>query len=271
MKLFPAGTLAALLLTAPAVLAGQDTTARYIAVWASGPISVDGRLDEAAWAGAAWSAAFTDIEGALRPDPRYLTRMKLVWDSTALYVAAELEEPDLWATLTERDAVIYHDNDFEVFLDPDGDGLAYFELEINALGTVWDLFLPKPYRHGGHAVNQWDIAGLRSAVALRGTLNQPADRDSSWTVELAIPFEALAAGAAATGVPADGTRWRVNFSRVEWDLDVRGGEYRKAIDPASGRPAREHNWVWSPQGVVDMHRPERWGVVEFRDRRKGGE
>ena len=271
MKLFPAGTLAALLLTAPAVLAGQDTTARYIAVWASGPISVDGRLDEAAWAGAAWSAAFTDIEGALRPDPRYLTRMKLVWDSTALYVAAELEEPDLWATLTERDAVIYHDNDFEVFLDPDGDGLAYFELEINALGTVWDLFLPKPYRHGGHAVNQWDIAGLRSAVALRGTLNQPADRDSSWTVELAIPFEALAAGAAAPGVPADGTRWRVNFSRVEWDLDVRGGEYRKAIDPASGRPAREHNWVWSPQGVVDMHRPERWGVVEFRDRRKGGE
>jgi hypothetical protein len=263
MNVAPAGALAALLLGAPALLAGQDTTTRYVAVRASGPIVVDGRLDEPAWAEAAWSAPFTDIEGAIRPAPRHLTRMKLVWDSAALYIGAELEEPDLWGTLTERDAVIYHDNDFEVFLDPDGDGLAYFELEINALGTVWDLFLPKPYRAGGHAVNEWDIAGLRSAVALQGTLNNPADRDSSWTVELAIPFEALAAGGVATAVPGDGTQWRVNFSRVQWDLDVSDGEYRKVIDRASGRPAREHNWVWSPQGVIDMHRPERWGVVEF--------
>ena len=28
-----------------------------------------------------------------------------------------------------------------------------------------------------------------------------------------------------------------------------------------GRP--ERNWVWSPQGVIDMHRPERWGYVQF--------
>jgi hypothetical protein len=26
---------------------------------------------------------------------------------------------------------------------------------------------------------------------------------------------------------------------------------------------REDNWVWSPQGVVDMHRPETWGYVQF--------
>lgn len=263
MNPFPAGALAALLLGAPAGLTGQDTAARYTAVRVPGPIVVDGRLDEQAWASAAWSTPFTDIEGDVRPAPRWRTRMKLVWDSTALYVAAELEEPDLWATLTERDAVIYHDNDFEVFLDPDGDGLAYFELEINALGTVWDLFLPKPYRQGGSAVNQWDVTGLRSAVALQGTLNQPGDRDAGWTLEIAIPFAALAAEGVTTEVPADGTRWRVNFSRVEWDLEASGGEYRKVIDPASGRPTREHNWVWSPQGVIDMHRPERWGVVEF--------
>jgi hypothetical protein len=269
MTLPPVGVWLTLLLSAPALLAGQDTTARYVAVTASGPIMVDGRLDEPAWSGAAWSAPFTDIEGDIRPAPRWRTRMKLLWDSTMFYVGAELEEPDLWATLTLRDAVIYHDNDFELFLDPDGDGLAYFELEINALGTVWDLFLPKPYRQGGSAVNQWDIAGLRSAVALQGTLNRPADRDSGWTVEIAIPYAALAAEGVTTQVPADGTRWRVNFSRVEWDLEVSDDEYQKVTDPASGRPNREHNWVWSPQGVIDMHRPERWGVVEFRS--AGGE
>ncbi|MDH4131818.1 MAG: carbohydrate-binding family 9-like protein [Gemmatimonadota bacterium] len=264
MILRPAGIGLALLLSAPARLAGQVAPARYVAEAAARPIVVDGRLDDAAWGGAAWSADFTDIEGDSRPAPRWRTRVKLLWDSTALYVGAELEEPDLWATLTRRDAVIYHDNDFEVFLDPDGDGLAYFELEINALGTVWDLFLPRPYRLGGSAVDEWDIAGLRSAVALQGTLNHPVDRDAGWTVELAIPFTALTASGVSTPAPADGTRWRVNFSRVEWDLEVIDGEYRKPTDPASGQPRREHNWVWSPQGVVDMHRPEQWGTVEFR-------
>ena len=66
-----------------------------------------------------------------------------------------------------RDAVIYHDNDFEVFIDPDGDNHLYYELEINALGTEWDLLLVKPYRDGGPAVNAWDIQGLRTAVHVR--------------------------------------------------------------------------------------------------------
>ena len=35
------------------------------------------------------------------------------------------------------------------------------------------------------------------------------------------------------------------------------GKYVKV----KGRP--EHNWVWSPQGVIDMHRPERWGYLQF--------
>ena len=75
-----------------------------------------------------------------------------------------MEEPDVWATLTERDSVIFHDNDFEVFIDPDGDTHAYYELEVNALGTAWDLILIKPYRDGGPAINGWDIAGLKVGV-----------------------------------------------------------------------------------------------------------
>ena len=84
---------------------------------------------------------FVDIEGDSRPATSFRTRMKMLWDDEFFYVAADMEEPDLWGTLTARDSVIFHDNDFEVFVDPDGDTHAYYELEVNALGTPWDLML----------------------------------------------------------------------------------------------------------------------------------
>jgi hypothetical protein len=235
----------------------------YIAYRAPGSIQVDGALDEPAWAEAAWSEAFVDIEGAMRPAPTWNTRMKMLWDHRFLYIAAQMEEPHVWATLTERDSVIFHDNDFEVFLDPGGDTLNYYELEINALGTVWDLLLMKPYRDGGPSVNEWDIDGLRSAIAVQGTRNDPSDRDTGWTVELALPWKILAEHAPGKRRPRDGDLWRINFSRVEWDVEVEDGSYRKRADPSTGKPLPEHNWVWSPQGVIDMHQPEMWGVVQF--------
>lgn len=241
----------------------------YVVPFTRRPPVMDGRLHDPAWAAAPWTDDFVDIEGDVRPAPRLRTRVRMLWDSTALYVAAELVEPDLWATITERDAVIFRDNDFEVFLDPDGDARTYFELEINARNTAWDLFLPIAYRDGGHARNEWNISGLRSAVHLNGTLNRPGDRDRGWTLELAIPFRDLATAEVTTAVPRVGDRWRVNFSRVEWDLRVEAGAYVKETDPVTGQPRAEHNWVWSPQGMVDMHQPERWGFVEFGPARAG--
>ena len=119
------------------------------------PPVIDGRVDDPAWEKAPWTGEFLDIEGPAKPRPRLGTRARMVWDDEYFYVAARMEEPHVWATLTERDAVIYHDNDFEIFIDPDGDNHRYYELEINALGTVWDLFLVRPYRDGGPAVNAW--------------------------------------------------------------------------------------------------------------------
>jgi hypothetical protein len=243
----------------------QSLSRSYVCYQSPGPITVDGLLDDPAWQSAPWSEVFVDILGDTVPAPPLRTRFKLLWDSTYLYVAAELEEPHVWATITERDAVIYRDNDFEVFIDPDADARNYYEIEINALGTVWDLLLVRPYRDGGPAVTSWDIPGLRSAVRVEGTLNDPSDHDRGWTVEMAIPWDVLVEHAEEQRPPRDGDEWRVNFSRVQWDLDVVDGEYRKAIDPSTNRPRREHNWVWSPQGAVNMHLPERWGTVQFRD------
>ena len=183
----------------------------------------------------------------------------MLWDDAYLYIGAELEEPHLWATLTEHDSVIFQDNDFEVFLDPDGDNHNYFEYEINALGTDWDLRLVKPYRDGGPALNSWEIPGLRKAVHLAGTLNDPSGVDRGWSLELAIPWSALVEHAGTVCPPKTGDQWRINYSRVQWDLRIVEGAYGKVPD------APEHNWVWSPQGAVDMHRPELWGYVQFEE------
>lgn len=236
---------------------------RYVSYRAPRPINVDGKLTEAAWAAAPWSEPFIDIEGENRPQPRFRTRARMLWDDEYFYVAAAMEEPDLWGTLDERDSVIFRDNDFEVFIDPDGDTHAYYELEVNALGTPWDLLLIKPYRDGGPAVNGWDIAGLRVGIDTRGTLNQPGDRDEGWSVEIAMPWKILKEAAPQNRRPRPGEQWRVNFSRVEWLVDSTAGRYTKRLKPGTKDPLPEANWVWSPQGAIDMHMPERWGHVRF--------
>lgn len=221
-------------------------------------IVIDGNLNEVSWDKALWSEDFCDIEGSPKAAPKLRTRMKMLWDKDALYVAAELSEPHIWATLTQRDAVIFHDNDFEVFIDPDGDTHDYYELEINALGTLWDLFLINPYRDRQQvAVNAWDIRDISSAIGINGTLNDPRDTDIAWYVELKIPMQVLAECAHKPVPPVSGDFWRVNFSRVHWDTELVNGAYQKI----AGKP--EYNWVWSPQGLIAMHYPERWGYLFF--------
>ncbi len=220
---------------------------------------MDGMLDHPEWERAPWSEPFLDIEGPKHvPQPRFKTRMKMLWDEHGLYIGAEMEEPDLWATLTERDSVIFRDHDFEVFLDPDDDHHQYIEFEMNALNTVWDLLLLRPYRDEGEALNGYTIEGLKTAVHLKGTINDPSSKDQGWSVAVFMPWAAIAPVSTRRVPPHEGDRWRINFSRVEWDLEVVDGKYHKI----ENRP--EHNWVWSPQWVVNMHCPETWGFLEFQ-------
>lgn len=236
---------------------------RYICYQTNLPITIDGQLDEPIWQKADWTDDFVDIEGELKPQPRFRTRAKMLWDADYFYIGAELEEPDIWANFTQRDAVIFYDNDFEIFIDPDGDTHEYYEFEMNAFNTVWDLLLIKPYRDGGPAVNAWDIQGLKTGAFIDGSINQPGDKDKFWTVEIAIPWKILKECSHKEAPPQNGDQWRVNFSRVEWQVEVKDGKYQKVINSATGKPFPEDNWVWSPQGLINMHYPEMWGFVQF--------
>jgi hypothetical protein len=222
---------------------------------------IDGDLNDAVWQKSSWTKDFVDIEGDLKPKPALATKAKMLWDDSCLYIAAQITDPQVWATLTHHDDIIFRDNDFEVFIDPNNTTHHYFELEFNAFNTVFDLFLNKPYRNLGNALINWDAEGLRSAVKVQGTLNDPSDNDQGWTIEIAIPFRAISIGNNVQ-VPVDGTIWRINFSRVEWGTKFGNGQYIKQKD-ATGNNLPEHNWVWSAQGVVNMHYPERWGYLQF--------
>jgi hypothetical protein len=233
----------------------------YVVYHTDNPPMIDGNINKLVWQQTPWTNEFRDIEGDTKPKPTYPTRVKMLWDDTCLYIAAQLTEPQVWANLTHHDDIVFHDNDFELFIDPGNTTQPYYEVEVNALNTIFDLLLNKPYRDGGTPLSNWDLRALRSAVKIQGTLNNPADQDQGWTVEMAIPFNSVKLNMRGA-LPHDGTVWRINFSRVEWDTKVVDGKYVKLTD-GKGNALPEHNWVWSPQGVINMHYPERWGYLQF--------
>ncbi|MDZ4756246.1 MAG: carbohydrate-binding family 9-like protein [Phycisphaerae bacterium] len=270
---------------------------QYAAQYLTKRITIDGKLNDEAWKEIRWTEDFIDIEGSSKPAPRYRTRVKMAWDERCFYIAAELEEPDVWATYRTHDEIVFHEPDFEIFIDPDGDTRAYYEIEVNCLGTIFDLYLHRTYRDGGPAVHGWNCAGLHTGIDVIGSMNDPRDDDQRWTLEWAIPWSGLQPPvdaafapdtnetARAGAAPKPGDTWRVNFSRVQWkhnfeELDASGrrigpkrppgplpinDNIRQAAPPSyeKVKGAPEDNWVWSSQGAIDMHLPDRWGRVSF--------
>lgn len=237
-------------------------------------LELDGNLEKQFWRDIPFSDSFLDISGPAFPTPRFRTRVKLCWDNENLYIGALLEGDEIWANITERDSVIYYDNDFEVFIDPCSSGHHYMELEMNALNTQWDLMLTRPYRDGGRSVSAWNIPGLETAVRIEGDLNNPCADNRFWSAEIKIPFAGLLEAYdleenppelercyPCRRVPRPGEFWRMNFSRVQWRVS-KDGAYRKLTDE-NGRWLPEDNWVWAPTGMIDIHCPEFWGFVFF--------
>ena len=222
----------------------------YVCYRTCGPMVIDGHLDEPSWKKAPWTDFFGHLEVPGRI-PHLATRAKMLWDDDYFYVGADLEDPDVWGTLTRRDSAICgEDTDFEVFIDPDGDAMNYMELEINALNCVWDLLLDQPHHRRGDPRNEWDWEGLKTAVQVNGTLNAPWIEDKGWTIEIAFDWESMAPQAIGVSCPpGHGDQWRVNMSRVHRDRE------KTFI----------HDWTWACQGIGSMHVPEMYGYVQFSE------
>ncbi len=94
---------------------------------------------------------------------------------------------------------------------------------------------------------------MKSAAHIWGTLNNPLDEDEGWSVEIALPWSVLKECAHRLVPLRPGDQWRVNFSRVHWEVD-KGGRSGKSAD------SRSQTWPRSPQGAHTMHHPDRWYV-----------
>jgi len=255
---------------------------RYKAFRTTRAPAIDGKLSDEVWTYAPRSSRFVDL---VHGTPTHLdTHAAVMWDEQYLYVGYWIEEPNVRATLTQRDAPIYQDNDAEFFIaGTDG----YYEFEINSHGTIYEVlfFWEEAFQRNGYAEMpefnrtqpgarafngvgyrshprgrrigffNWDLPGLQKAVYIDGTLNNDSDRDRGWTVELALPWSGLsilAQGDKRALPPKDGDVWRMDFSRFN--------TYK------SPPPSKDSGgWAWSSHGVWDSHVPECFTYVEFSD------
>ena len=251
---------------------------RYKARYTQEQIDIDGNLNEPVWKNAQRSPPFRDL--ILGTKTHLDTRAAVTWDDEHLYVAYWIEEPNVKATLTERDAPIYEDNDVELFIAGEH---GYYEFEINAFGTIYEVlfFWEEDFQRHGYATMpqfslddslarrfngvgfknhprggrigfwNWDYPGLKKGVRIEGTLNDSSDKDKGWTVELALPWkglEILARGDGRSLPPKPGDTWRMDFSRFN--------TYKGSKNDSGG-------WAWSPHGVWDSHVPECFTYVEW--------
>ena len=265
----------------------EERVAHYTAYRVPEPLAIGGKLDDASWRLAPRSPRFVDL---ITGKPTvHDTRAAVLWDDSYLYAGFWVEEPFVEAKLTERDSLIWSENDIEVFV---AGADAYYELEINALGTIYEAFFlwedayeragfskapefsrtapgAKPWNGVGFDKHprgprlgffNWDLPGLRSAVAVDGTINDNRDRDRGWTAEIAIPWSGMQqlATDGRTLPPRDGDTWRMDFSRFN--------TYRAAA------PAEDSGgWAWSAHGVWDSHVPELFSYIHFSTKLVGSE
>ncbi len=251
---------------------------------------LDGRADEPAWLRAPRSPRFVDM---VTGEPGYFdTRAAALWDDNGLYVSFWVEEPFPGAHMTERDGIVFAENDVEIFIDG---GDCYYELELNAANTVYEvLFIwQDAYTRGGrfdvpefdlverHALSfggdydrqarsfwrgthprgprwafrDWDLPGLQTAVHVDGKLNDRYFVSEGWSAQITLPWKGMAWLANGRSLPPrDGDVWRIFFGRFE-KMTVGGVE----VQP---HPA----WCWNKHGVMDTHMPERFTYVHFSDK-----
>lgn len=247
---------------------------------------LDGTLSADCWQHADRSPRFGDMATGL--PGLYNTQAAVLWDDEYLYVGFWVEEPFPSAKLTERDSLIFQENDIEVFIDG---GDAYYEFEMNALNTVYEVFFiwrdvftkgsrwdvpefdvlsPEAYTFGGDfdrkpesfwrgthprgtrwAFLNWDFPGMESAVHVDGELNDPMVESRGWTAEIRFPWKGMQHLANGRVIPPeDGDVWNLFFGRFQ-KIPIGEGDVQAA-------------WCWSPHGKYDTHMPEKFTPIEFR-------
>jgi len=208
---------------------------------------IDGDMNEEEWTSTDATANFV-LLGDDETPPATVTWSKILWDDDFLYVAFFCEDLDIWATFTGHDDQLYLEDAIEVYIDPDGDGLNYIEIELNPLNTIFDLWLDKPWDQGGHGTSSWNMDGLATAVKVMGTIADNGDTDTAWTCEMAMPFQEMSFVAESMNYPpVSDDIWRFNLYRFD----------REETDDPN---AEQTGWSQTGGG---QHVPDKFGTIIF--------
>lgn len=255
----------------------------------NGSVTIDGKLDEQCWKDAPVMEFKDLVDGS---QPLIPSHAKIVWDDKYIYAAYEIKDSNVMAYYGERKRggthikskeephrgepeIMARDTFVKFFLDPDGDGMNYIEIHINPMNNVSDLMLDYPYAYrdrpetGGLQSRKalglpmdvetnadwfWNCEGLKSAVQVQGTLNYQDDKDEGWTVELAVPWEALKPLTKGAYSPLAGeNKWRAHLGHV----------YKPEFDYDKRRRSKHLYATWPVLEVHNCHVPERWGYLIF--------
>lgn len=233
-------------LTLPVALGAAKATAeppRIIAGLLTTPIVLDGKLTEDAWLNTQPSGLF--VQTMTGSPGAFAASARVLYDAEKLYIGFQVQDDHLKCTFKNRDDHLWEQDAVEVMLDPDGDGKNYFEIQISPTNLVFDTRYdsrrsPQPF--GDLA---WS-SRAQANVSLQGMPNDD-DEDDGYSVELAMPWQAFAAGPTPAKPPAAGETWRINF----FVLDA-----RKKGQRAVG---------WSAPRIGDFHTLDRFGRVIFAE------
>jgi hypothetical protein len=216
---------------------------------AGSAVTIDGKLDEPAWASANSTGPFVEVgSGRESPTAPTLGEAKLLWDDRFLYVAFEISDKRVHGGWPKdaKDPHLWEKDTVEIMLDPDGDGdnKDYYEIQINPQNLVFDTQYddynsPNGGGKGPFGHEEWS-AQLESAVVVHGTLDDDTDVDRGYTVEAKIPWASFTKAKKAP--PAPWSTWRMNF----YAMKNNGGT------------------AWSPiLGQGNFHRATRFGRVRW--------
>lgn len=181
-------------LSAPAPGQEREATAAKI----KEPITVDGRLTEAAWSQAPALADFVQFEPERGRPASVRTVVRIVYDGQAVYFGFENYDPEpdrIAARLSKRDSDLTEDDSVAVCLDTYFDRRNCYYFITNLLGTQYDGRITE---NGLTMDTTWD--GVWKSAAVR--------TDYGWSAEIAVELSSL------KYEPGEGRTWGLALVRV---------------------------------------------------------
>jgi hypothetical protein len=221
----------------------------YKVAKAKGPITIDGKMDEAAWSNAQ-VVSFDNFFRIDKPVEKQKSKFSMLWDSASLYLFYEFEDTSLTVKETMPDARPYLDDCAEFFVVPVPDSLyMHFGFEVNLNKAIYDYIVLWRYYNNRTIFIRGYNPQFKVEATYEGTINNDNDKDKGWKMEFQIPFTALS-DFQNFYRPKPGVRWA--FQAVRQDRNLVDDRFRSS---STLFPIYDFR--------LDVHQPAQFGLMEF--------